>query len=97
MRLAAHTFHGDVDAGCKKETAKAVVEDLIPLQGSCGVVCDFDSWRRGERQIDEMVLKSECDIELKSTVVGSWWAKSTDLQRSRQRCGSCAGPGGCWC
>lgn len=32
-------FHGDVDAGCQKQTAKAIVEDLVTLQGSRGMVC----------------------------------------------------------
>lgn len=49
MQLA--TFHGDVDPRGQKQASEAIVEDLVALQRGCGVVGDFNTWRRIKRKV----------------------------------------------
>lgn len=44
------TFHGDVDSRGQKQASKAIVEDLVALQSGCGVVGDFNTWRRRRKK-----------------------------------------------
>lgn len=38
------TFHCNVDTRCEKQTSKAVIEDLIALQGCRGMIGDLNTW-----------------------------------------------------
>lgn len=39
----ASTFHCNIDTRRKKQSPKAIVEDLVPLQGRCGVIGNLNT------------------------------------------------------
>ena len=90
------TFHGDVDPRGQKQAPEAVVEDLVALQRGCGVVSDFNTWRREKKKSLSSAPVGDVNGEVICAHVELILRKA-NLQRSRQKCGSCVVSGGCWC
>lgn len=43
IKFFGSTFHCNIDTRCKKQSPKAIVEDLITLQGCCGMIGDLNT------------------------------------------------------